>query len=103
VIDHDLHLAVGHVHLAALEVAQARAAQRDFFHGGGRAVDLDGVPDHELVLDEDERPGDDVAHEELAAEAERRTQDAGADQQRLHVPAEDVESVDEPPTRPRPW
>ena len=51
----------------------------------GLAVEVDDVADAELVLDEDEHAGQEVAHERLRAEADRDAEDAGAGEQRAEV------------------
>ena len=49
------------------------------------AREVDDVADPELVLDQDERAGEEVAHERLGAEADRHAEHAGAGQQRREI------------------
>ena len=76
-------LAVGDVPDGAVDRAQPRRAQGDRLdRARGLVVEVDDVADAELVLDQDEDAGQEVAHQRLRAEAERDAEDAGAGQQR---------------------
>jgi hypothetical protein len=50
-----------------------------------RHAELDEVADPELVLHQDEEPGEEVSHQALCAEAERHTEDAGPGEKRREV------------------
>ena len=60
----------------AVRVSDHRAAWIDIDHFAGDTRNRDRIADAVLVLDQDEHPVDDVADEQLGAEAERHADDA---------------------------
>ena len=75
-------LAVRDVPDDAFDVAQARRAQRDVFDRARRDAEVDDIADTDLVFEDDERAGDEVAEQVLRAERERDADEARAREQR---------------------
>ena len=72
------HRAVGkHLH-GSLAIAQHDRPQVDLLDFPAHAIDAGDVADPDLILDDQEETGDDVAHQILRAEADRQPGDAGA-------------------------
>jgi hypothetical protein len=102
-VAHPLDVAVEHVPLDPVEVAEGRGAQSHPLDLADLAVDVDPVADAVLVLDEHRDAGQHVAHELLGAEADHDPQQAGAGQHRLQRDAEGVhdrQHGDDPDQRP---
>src|SRR6185503_21293418 len=84
-VAHSHDVAVRHVPDATLTVANAGAAQCDALDHSTRVVEIDLVTDAELVVDEHEEAGDDIAHHRLRTERQRATDDGGGGDERSDV------------------
>ena len=71
-----------------VRIAQIDESQRDVLDGAFGGADANDVAERELVLELEEEPGDEVAHEALRAEGDGEADDAGAGEQRPDVEAE---------------
>ena len=69
-------------------VTQVDESQRDVLDGALDGADANDVAQRELMLELEEEPGHEVAHEALRAERHREADDAGAGEQRRDVEAE---------------
>src|SRR5207245_10526605 len=88
-IDNRGDLAEGDGVHAAGAVAQANGANRDRLDDAGVTLaDVDDIADRQRVLDQHEKPGDDVLDQSLAAETDGEADDARPGQQRRNVDAD---------------
>jgi hypothetical protein len=99
-VPHPHDLAVRHVPDRALDRAQPGSAQAEVLHRARPALaEIDDVADRELVLEQDEDPGDEILDERLGSEPDRQSGDAGAGDQGGEVDpelGEDQEAGHEP-------
>ena len=84
-IGHLLDLPVGDGHDGALIVAQDRAAQGDVLDAAGGLSDADNIAHNVLILYDDKKSGDQVAHQILRAEADGEAREASQGRQGRHV------------------
>ena len=70
-------------------VTQPDRAHRYRLHNAGMLfADIDDIADRDLILHQDEKTGDDILDERLAAKADRHADDPGAGEQRGDVDAD---------------
>ncbi len=86
--------AVGDEMDSAIKVAQDCTAQGELFHFARHGSGPNGVADAVLIIEQDEKPGQDIFHQGLRTKADGQSGDAGAGNQRLDRDAELLQDIE---------